>query len=354
MFERGVAAARGGQRRLAAGLLARTVQLDPRHEHGWLWLSGVLDDPKEIAFCLRSVLELNPQNERARQGLAWLEQRELIAATPPAPAAPKEPPPADEPTDIGDEVESWWERARRARAAFPRRDPVAEELHARHHGESWWVNWRRSRRELSRARLVFWMAPLVLLMLTLTLNSLLRTAIDRNAAIVAEAAAAPATIAEEPQRAELSTTILQPDLAPMRDAEVLAYLSALEAPRAELRDAVQSYRNATSQPGGSSIAHASVARRLSETLAQAHETIAALDPPPTLAQAHAAYLTALEQEQTALDDMLNFYSSFSIELANRAVLTMDDASSAIRRANQAFARAHAQIDAPAVTPHVLQ
>ena len=60
LFERGVAAARGGQRRVAAGLLARVVQLDPRHEMGWLWLSGVLDDSEEIAFCLRAVLAVNP------------------------------------------------------------------------------------------------------------------------------------------------------------------------------------------------------------------------------------------------------------------------------------------------------
>src|SRR5919197_6482084 len=82
LFERGVAAARGGQRRVAAGLLARTVQLDPRHEMGWLWLSGVLDEPNEIAFCLRSVLAVNPHNARARDGLAWLEQRALIPAQP--------------------------------------------------------------------------------------------------------------------------------------------------------------------------------------------------------------------------------------------------------------------------------
>src|SRR5918911_5703272 len=95
LFERGVAAARGGQRRVAAGLLARAVQLDPRHEMGWLWLSGVLDEPNEIAFCLRSVLAVNPHNERARQGLAWLEERGQIARQP-APAVVIAPPNAEE------------------------------------------------------------------------------------------------------------------------------------------------------------------------------------------------------------------------------------------------------------------
>src|SRR5215510_5703346 len=95
LFQRGVAAARGGQRRVAAVLLGRAVQLNPRHEMGWLWLSGVLDDPKEIAFCLRSVLSVNPHNERARQGLAWLEQRAQIPAQP-APAVVAESEPAEE------------------------------------------------------------------------------------------------------------------------------------------------------------------------------------------------------------------------------------------------------------------
>ena len=48
LYQRGVAAARGGQRRVAAGLLSRAVQLNPRHELAWLWLSGVLDAPDEI------------------------------------------------------------------------------------------------------------------------------------------------------------------------------------------------------------------------------------------------------------------------------------------------------------------
>src|SRR5437762_1944680 len=88
LFRRGVAAASSGQRRVAAGLLARVVQLDPRHEMGWLWLSGVLDEPNEVAFCLRSVLTVNPHNERARQGLAWLEERGKIAPQPAPAAAP--------------------------------------------------------------------------------------------------------------------------------------------------------------------------------------------------------------------------------------------------------------------------
>src|SRR5690242_19030013 len=93
LFERGVAAASSGQRRVAAVLLARVVQIDPSHEMGWLWLSGVLDEPNEIAFCLRSVLTINPHNQRAQQGLIWLEERGKIVAQP-APAGPIATPPS--------------------------------------------------------------------------------------------------------------------------------------------------------------------------------------------------------------------------------------------------------------------
>ena len=292
LYERGVAAARSGQRRIAAGLLARTVQLNPRHELGWLWLSGVLDDPEEIAFCLRSVLTVNPHNERAQQGLAWLEQQGRIKTQPPALAAAVAPPAA------------------------------ADETPARHHErDSWWVRWRHERREMSRARLVFWTVPILLLLLTLGLNILLRDAISRNTAL-AQAAAQPEPAAV--QRPALPP-ILQLELPATGDAGALAYLSALDAPRARLREAVQRYRESTSQPGGSSVAHATAARKLREEIDAQYQAIAAQDPPAGLAAAHNSYLAGLEIERQALDDMLEFYNSFRVQFANRATLRMVDA-----------------------------
>jgi tetratricopeptide (TPR) repeat protein len=301
LFQRGVAAARGGQRRVAAGLLARCVQLNPRHELGWLWLSGVLDDPDEIAFCLRSVLSVNPHNERARQGLAWLEQHALIASQP-SPSAVIEAPV----------------------------DEHVEEQQARHEGESWWVNWRRSRRDMSRVRLVFWSIPILLLALTLGLNLMLRQAIERNAALAHAAVPTPA-----PPRPVVAP-IIEAEPAPVRDAQVLAYLSALEAPRAQLRAAVQAYKDATGQPGGSSVVHAAAARRLREQVEAAYDSIAGLTPPPTLAQAHADYLAGIELELAALDDMLEFYNSFQIQIANRATLRFEDAGKQLERARARF------------------
>jgi hypothetical protein len=310
LFERGVAAARGGQRRVAAVLLGRAVQLDPRHELGWLWLSGVLDDPAEIAFCLRSVLSANPHNQRAQQGLAWLEQRALIAAQP-APSPAIEPAPAEPPDEETD-----------------------ENRQARHQGEAWWVNWRRARRDMSRVRLVFWSIPLLLLLLTLGLNLMLRNAVARNDTLVQAAARLPAAVATPATPAP--EPILQAELPPAQYAQALAYLSAIDEPRARLREAVDAYRAATSQPGGSSLAHASAARRLRDAIEEASVALDALTPPAALAQAHADYLSGLELERAAIGDMLEFYGSFRISLANRATLRIEDADKSLQRARARF------------------
>jgi hypothetical protein len=325
LFQRGVAAARGGQRRLAAVLLGREVQLNPRHEMGWLWLSGVLDDPHEIAFCLRSVLSVNPHNQRARQGLAWLEQREMVPAQP-APSAVVEPQPVEE--------------------------EHAQVRQARHEGEAWWVNWRRARRDMSRVRLVFWSIPLLLLLLTLALNLTLRDAVARNSMALQTPDQLPVVEAAAP--APAPAPILQAELPAMRDAQALAYLSALDEPRARLRAAVEAYKEATSQPGGSSVAHAAAARRLREEVDAANEAIMQATPPTVLAQAHADYLGGLELERAALGDMLEFYNSFSISLANRATLRMEDAGKRFDRARARFEAYRAQIANHALAPQTIR
>jgi hypothetical protein len=352
MFERGVAAARGGQKRVAAVLLARAVQLDPQHEHGWLWLSGVLDAPEEVAFCLRSVLALNPSNERAKKGLAWLEERSLLGANGAqtvSPAGLRAPfTNGATPQAAAQHEPAASPPPRRWRPSLPAvRLPAAEDHSAVYHGESWWVNWRRSRRAMSRARMVLLAVPLLLLALTLGLNIVLRGAVQRNASL-AQAAAARTSATATPLPTPRPADVLQRELSPMRDARVLAYLSAVEAPRARLRTATQSYRNATSQPGGSSTGHATAARRLREEVELAYQTISAIEPPASLARAHADYLAGLEHERTALDEMLEFYGSFRIELANRAALEMDAAATRLERARTAFAQHRSGIAHPGV------
>ena len=93
LLQQGIAAARAGKREQARALLMQVVEADERNEQAWLWLAGVVDAPEDIRTCLQNVLDLNPTNQQAQQGLAWVEQRY-------GPAAPVSDPPlaAPEPT----------------------------------------------------------------------------------------------------------------------------------------------------------------------------------------------------------------------------------------------------------------
>jgi tetratricopeptide (TPR) repeat protein len=92
LLQQGIRAAQSGQREAARSLLIQVVEADERNELGWLWLSGVVDDPEDMRTCLQNVLDINPANAKARQGLAWIEQRYG-----PAPVAAPQPEPTPEP-----------------------------------------------------------------------------------------------------------------------------------------------------------------------------------------------------------------------------------------------------------------
>lgn len=93
LLSQGIVAARAGQREQARALLMQVVESDERNEQAWLWLAGVVDAPEDIRTCLQNVLDLNPANQQAQQGLAWVEQRYGPPAPPPEPADPPPAPP---------------------------------------------------------------------------------------------------------------------------------------------------------------------------------------------------------------------------------------------------------------------
>lgn len=72
LFRAGVAAARAGNRAVAAGYLADATSHDPRNEAAWLWRAGVCDDPVRSLEYLSRVLEINPKNTQAQAGAAKL------------------------------------------------------------------------------------------------------------------------------------------------------------------------------------------------------------------------------------------------------------------------------------------
>src|SRR5258706_10062108 len=69
LLQQGIAAAKAGQPAEARQLLQQAVKRDPTNESAWLWLSSVAKDDQERIFCLKKILEINPNNENAIKGL---------------------------------------------------------------------------------------------------------------------------------------------------------------------------------------------------------------------------------------------------------------------------------------------
>src|SRR5436309_7952832 len=76
LLAKGKQSALAGQRELAREMLAYVVYLDPKNAEGWLWLSGVVDFPQQVRYCLERTLRIEPDNERAKRGLEWLNARQ--------------------------------------------------------------------------------------------------------------------------------------------------------------------------------------------------------------------------------------------------------------------------------------
>ena len=71
----GIAAAKAGQREAARQLLTQVVECDERNATAWLWLGGAVDTLDDQEVCLENVLTLDPGNEAAQKGLAWVRQK---------------------------------------------------------------------------------------------------------------------------------------------------------------------------------------------------------------------------------------------------------------------------------------
>jgi hypothetical protein len=310
LYQRGVAAARAGQKRLAAVLLTRSLQLDPRCEMAWLWLSGVIDNPRQQAFCLESVLKLNPANQHAQRGLRLL-QPQLANGVEPLPTPGLELP------------------------AVAPSEPVPEA-----HREAWWVGWRRSRHEMSRARLLIWAFPIALVCLALLLYESFAIALGRIQVpeLPAEVVYSAEVPTAEPSRATFEP-ILEAEPLAVVEGLTVSYLDAMEPIRVNLRAATESYRKTTSQPGGSgaSVGHVAATQRLLAEIERAAGSIDRLNPPGTLQPAHADYLRGLELQRDGLDALLEFYSGYEVANANRAALRFQEARAYIERAQTAFA-----------------
>lgn len=107
LLRQGKQAANNHDNALARRLLSQVVRRDPTNEQGWLWLSGVVEEPERIRYCLERVLAINPANVHAASAL-----EDFAALTAPAPSTsvglsssttplkPAVPPPAASPAPV--------------------------------------------------------------------------------------------------------------------------------------------------------------------------------------------------------------------------------------------------------------
>jgi hypothetical protein len=73
-LEKGIAAAKAGNKKEALKYLREALLLDAENANAWLWMSAMVDDPEKKRHCLKMVLEIDPDNKVARNGLNILNQ----------------------------------------------------------------------------------------------------------------------------------------------------------------------------------------------------------------------------------------------------------------------------------------
>ena len=88
LFQQAVQCARAGRRAEAYHLMRQVLLEDPQFVPGWLWMSGLVDDPRQQRECLERALALDPNNAHAKAGLEMLRLRALSDAKPPPQATP--------------------------------------------------------------------------------------------------------------------------------------------------------------------------------------------------------------------------------------------------------------------------
>lgn len=69
MLQQVIAAIQEGDHTRARDLLTRMIKATPNNSDYWVWMSSVVDNPRERTYCLQEALRLNPQNQIARRGL---------------------------------------------------------------------------------------------------------------------------------------------------------------------------------------------------------------------------------------------------------------------------------------------
>ncbi len=83
ILEEAISAIQNGQKGRARDLITRLLRKDPARVDYWLYMSAVVETPKERIFCLENVLKYDPGNETAANGLVMLGAMQPSREKPP-------------------------------------------------------------------------------------------------------------------------------------------------------------------------------------------------------------------------------------------------------------------------------
>jgi tetratricopeptide (TPR) repeat protein len=72
LLQKAIGLVQMGDKNGAIEILRELVTKDPKNENAWLWLAASFDKPENKIHCLRKVLEINPDNQKAAQALKSL------------------------------------------------------------------------------------------------------------------------------------------------------------------------------------------------------------------------------------------------------------------------------------------
>jgi hypothetical protein len=72
-LQQAIAAIKAGDKVAGRKLLVEFIRVNPRHENAVLWLSATTDDPAQKRKCFEQVLQINPDNQKAKAALARLD-----------------------------------------------------------------------------------------------------------------------------------------------------------------------------------------------------------------------------------------------------------------------------------------
>jgi len=78
LLRRGIEAAHANRKVEAREFFMQVVEVDPRNELAWMWLSGLVDNLEDQIIACENVLTINPENQKVRLFLDSLKRKQQV------------------------------------------------------------------------------------------------------------------------------------------------------------------------------------------------------------------------------------------------------------------------------------